>query len=181
MLQTDFLKDCQLQELSSFCLEIPRRERVWLSMLKSYTRFMKRIARVSKNPSLLLQKLMGSKREVPAGSPRKMPVLGLLPGERIRIKSREAIRETLDERGRYEGLSYMASVMDRYCGGIYTVKKRIDYFFDEKNWKLVKLRDVVILDGVYCESPLSSSEAWAGCDRTCFLFWKEAWLERVKK
>jgi hypothetical protein len=46
---------------------------------------------------------------------------------------------------------------------------------------MLKLRDVVILDGVYCESEGSSNEAWAGCDRTCFLFWKEAWLERAER
>ena len=42
-----------------------------------------------------------------------------------------------------------------------------------------KVRDVVMLDGVYCESAPYDRQDWAGCDRTCFLFWKEAWLERV--
>ena len=69
--------------------------------------------------------------------------------------------------------------VDAYCGKSFTVRKRIRRFFDERTRRMVKLRDVVILEGVFCEvSPLGFEE-YAGCDRTCFLFWKESWLERV--
>jgi hypothetical protein len=85
----------------------------------------------------------------------------------------------LDEEGRTDGLGFMTSAMRKYCGGIYTVRKRIRLFFDERRREMLKARNVVILDGVYCESPPDDTEDWAGCDRTCFLFWKEAWLERV--
>ncbi len=44
---------------------------------------------------------------------------------------------------------------------------------------LIQDKDVVILEGVHCEPPPDIGEDWAGCKRTCFLFWKEAWLERV--
>jgi hypothetical protein len=73
----------------------------------------------------------------------------------------------------------MASDMGRFCGGIYTVRKRIDRYFDERTRRMLKLRNVVILDGVYCEPPSSGPHDYAGCTRSCFLFWKEAWLERV--
>lgn len=97
----------------------------------------------------------------------------------VRVKSSEEIEKTLNEKGQCEGISYIRSVMNKYCGGVYRVKKRINLFFDERRWRLSKLQNVVILDGVFCESPPTQSEDWSGCDRTCFLFWKEAWLERV--
>lgn len=104
--------------------------------------------------------------------------LGLQPGEIVRVRSVAQTRETLDEHRRCQGLGYIPTVMDRYCGGVYIVKKRVDRFFDERTQRLLKLRDVVILEGVYCEPEPHKEEPFAGCQRTCFLFWKEAWLER---
>jgi len=97
----------------------------------------------------------------------------------VRVKPWNKIKETLNEKGQCEGLSYLKPVMDKYCGGVYRVRKRVNLFFDERRWRLSKLQNVVILDGVFCESRPDGGEDWSGCDRTCFLFWKEAWLERV--
>jgi hypothetical protein len=108
-----------------------------------------------------------------------LPRLRLEPGELVRIKALGAIQATLDHRGRCNGLPFMSPVQDRFCGGSYRVKKRVDRFFDENRWRLLRLRDVVILEGVFCEPGPEIAEDWAGCRRTCFLFWKEAWLERV--
>ncbi len=105
--------------------------------------------------------------------------LGLAPGERVRVKSAAEIRATLDDTGRCEGLGYMPDVMDAFCGRTFVVRKRVHQFFDERRWRLLKLRNVVILDGVFCEPPPNDQTDYAGCDRTCFLFWKEAWLERA--
>ena len=69
--------------------------------------------------------------------------------------------------------------MADHCGQEYVVGKRVRRFFDERTRRLLKLRNVVILDGVYCEPPRGDFHDYAGCDRTCFFFWKEAWLERV--
>jgi len=106
--------------------------------------------------------------------------LGLKGGETVRVKSLKEIEGTLDGQGRCEGLGYLPVVMNKYCGGVYKVQKRINLFFDERGWRMLKLRNVVILDDVLCELAANIKEDWAGCDRTCFLFWKEAWLERVE-
>lgn len=111
--------------------------------------------------------------------PIRIPALRLQPGELVRVKSAEAIRATLDSDGRYERLAYMDVVMDRFCGQTFRVRNRVDRFFDERNWRMMKLRNVVLLDRVYCQSKPDEGMAWAGCQRGCFLFWKEAWLERV--
>ena len=52
-------------------------------------------------------------------------------------------------------------------------------FFDERTRRMLRLRDVVILDEAICAPPLEGAHDYAGCDRTCFFFWKEAWLERI--
>lgn len=116
---------------------------------------------------------------VAALSPALEPVsLGLQPGERVRVKSRAQIAATLDPGGRHRGLAYVPA-MDRFCGKELTVKKRVSLFFDERTRTQCKVKDVVILEGTYCEPALSEPSAFAGCQRTCFLFWKEAWLERL--
>ena len=103
----------------------------------------------------------------------------LAPGDRVRVRTRAEIDSTLDAAGACDGMAFLDVVMERYCGRTFTVRRRIDRFFDERNWRMLKLRDAVILDGSYCEPAKSAGVDWAGCDRSCFLFWKEAWLERV--
>ncbi|OGP51145.1 MAG: hypothetical protein A2Y79_03390 [Deltaproteobacteria bacterium RBG_13_43_22] len=110
---------------------------------------------------------------------KTVPLLGLKGGERVRVKSLEEINDTLNAEGRCGGLGFMTVEMKKYCGGIYTVRKRIHWFFDERRWRMLKVKDTVILDEVFCELPANIEEDWAGCDRTCFLFWHEAWLERL--
>jgi len=105
--------------------------------------------------------------------------LGLQSGNIVRVKPMAKIRATLDSHGKCEGLGYMSVVMDLYCGGTYTVLKRVDRFFDERTQRMLKLNNVVILDRVYCEPEPHAEEGFAGCKRMCFLFWKEAWLKRM--
>ena len=105
--------------------------------------------------------------------------LGLEPGDRVQVKSVDEIAATLDEEGRFEGLAYIPGLMDQYCGQTYTVRKRVVHFFDERSWRMVKVKNIVLLDEVFCEPPRHIHCDWAACDRTCFLFWKEGWLRRV--
>jgi hypothetical protein len=95
------------------------------------------------------------------------------------VKLLAEIRATLDGRNRYEGLHYTSATMDRYCGGTYTVLTRVDRFFDERSRRMLKLKNTVLLDRVYCQPAPDLEDRIAGCKRMCFCFWKEAWLERV--
>lgn len=118
--------------------------------------------------------------EVEVGKhPIKVPPLGLQPGEMVRVKSYAEILKTLDANRCYEGCALMP-IMREFCGRTYTVRKRIDHFFDERNRKLLKAKNMVILNEVHCHSEPDNYGDWAGCDRSCYLFWKEAWLERVQ-
>jgi hypothetical protein len=98
-------------------------------------------------------------------------ILDLRPGEIVEVKSEEAIRATLDARNRCRGLYWMPN-MARFCGGRYRVYKRVERLMLESNGELRKLQNTVLLEGVMCEGVL-------GCDRSCFHFWREAWLRKV--
>jgi len=181
--------NCQINILPDAGKNLSFKELIILRVQKKIKYIQQTIKKIFIDPHIIIRKsksLLGIKdvsfpkkpkanQEYPVGS----HILSLRPGEVVRVKPLSEIEITLDEKGRYDGLAYMKTAMDKYCGGTYIVKKCVNLFFDERRQKLLKVRDVVILDGVYCETPKSSLQEWAGCDRTCFLFWKEAWLERV--
>lgn len=113
-----------------------------------------------------------------ARTPPARPPLDLRPGERVRVRSVADIRATLDQDGRLRGLAYMPE-MQRFAGRELSVKKRVELFFDERTREMCKVKGIVLLDGAFCEGRSSDPTDYGGCDRCCFLFWKEDWLERV--
>ena len=98
----------------------------------------------------------------------------LKPGDVVRVRSKQEILSTLDGWRRYRGCRFMEE-MWKYCGGEYRVLKRVNHILDEKNVKLRRCKDMVILDGLIC----GGSWPFKECDRSCYFFWKEAWLEKV--
>jgi hypothetical protein len=104
--------------------------------------------------------------------------LNLQPGEKVRVKPLEEIKKTLNKDHKCQGLSFF-SPMEKFCGGTYFVCKRVEKIFNERKWKMSKIKDVVLLEGVFCDGVGGAEKMWDGCDRSCYLWWKEAWLERV--
>ncbi len=98
----------------------------------------------------------------------------LNPGDRVRVKSREEIEATLDARGRLKGLRFMPE-MEPYCGTPQTVFKRLDRFFDEAKLTVRQSSGLVLLEGNFCQGVGKIGR----CDRSCFYFWREEWLERI--
>jgi hypothetical protein len=98
-------------------------------------------------------------------------VLHLQPGELVQVKSEQEIRATLDEDDRHRGLLWMPD-MARFCGGRHRVYKRVERIMLESSGEIRRLRDTVLLEGVMCEDLYD-------CDRSCFHFWREAWLQRA--
>ena len=97
------------------------------------------------------------------------------PGKKVRISTYEKIKETLDERNRYEGLIFMED-MAKFCGGDYEVLREVKWLYDEGNKKMLKCKDIVVLKGLICDGKgvLDGED----CDRSCLYFWKTAWLSR---
>jgi len=102
----------------------------------------------------------------------------ICPGDRVKVKSKNEIRKTLDEWEKYKGCFFIDEMYE-YCGKTFKVLKVIDYFFDEAQQKMCKCRDTVILDGVICSGKQRLYKV--SCDRNCFFFWQLTWLEKVEK
>jgi hypothetical protein len=171
--------DCQLQNLPEAGAELSRGERFRLRASQG----LRRVRRVVTDPRLLLEKVhLVPKRERPAfrggPDPAVLSPLRLQEGERVRVKTMEQIRATLDPVGDCEGLGFMP-IQAAFCGREFIVRKRVERFFDERTRRMLRIRNTVILDGVYCEPAAGGPDDYSGCHRTCFLFWKEAWLERA--
>lgn len=99
---------------------------------------------------------------------------GLQPGDRVRVKSRAEIQQTLNLWNQLRGCSFMEE-MTPYCGTEQKVLKRIEKFLDERDYLIKKCKGIVILDGVFC----TGTKHFGDCDRTCFFFWREDWLEKI--
>jgi hypothetical protein len=111
----------------------------------------------------------------PAPAPR-LPAPRLAPGDRVRVRSAEDIRSTLDEKGALSGCAFGVG-MYAYCGKELRVARVVERFFDEARWRMLRARDLVLLGGVHCDG--ASHPDTRGCDRMCFYFWRTEWLERI--
>jgi len=98
----------------------------------------------------------------------------LQPGEWVEVKSVAEITETLDREKKYKGLYFMPE-MEEFCGKKFKVFKRAEIIKLESTGEVRKLTcPAVFLEGVYCDGTYHD-----GCDRACFLFWRELWLRRI--
>jgi hypothetical protein len=110
------------------------------------------------------------------GSLHKTPAetLGLQPGELVRVKSKEAIVQTLDVHNKNRGMSFDAEML-KYCGGQARVLRRVEQIIDERSGKLMRFKNpCVILEDVVC-----TSDYHRLCPRGIYPYWREIWLERV--
>ena len=99
--------------------------------------------------------------------------LNLRPGDLVRVKSLERIRETLDAEGKHQHLLFAPS-MTEFCGSVMRVKKRVERIVLEGSPRQRAIKDTVLLDGATCDGVCHRS-----CPRQSLLFWRECWLEKV--
>lgn len=91
------------------------------------------------------------------------------------VRSAAEIQQTLDRWNSVKGCSFMEEMWP-YCGTEQTVLKEVKRFLDERDYLIKKCSRIVILDGVMCQG----TKDFGACDRSCFFFWREEWLEKVK-
>lgn len=100
---------------------------------------------------------------------------GIMPGERVRIKTHDEIRPTL-KNGRNRGLWFDAEMVP-FCGGEFTVAQRVERIVDERTGEMIEMKgSCIILDGVVCRSQYSDRRLL--CPRALPPFWRETWLDR---
>lgn len=108
----------------------------------------------------------------PEGPPPRVD-LALQPGDRVRVRSAQAIRDTLDPTSKTAGLSFEPE-MGRYVEGIFEVDFPVERIIHEETGKMVRLKQTVALKGLSC-----TGSCVKNCPRANTLYWREAWLERA--
>jgi hypothetical protein len=102
--------------------------------------------------------------------------LNLQPGDWVRVKTPEAIAQTLNKEGKNRGLAFTVEMLP-FCGRTFRVLTRLEKMMNESTRRLIPVEDTVILEGVTCDG---CHILRGGCPKNNFHFWREIWLERVK-
>jgi hypothetical protein len=101
--------------------------------------------------------------------------LNLLPEDLVEVRSEAEILATLDAQSRLDELPFMPEMLE-YCGKQFRVYKRSDKTCDTiNNSGSRRMKNTVHLDDLRCDG-----SAHDGCQARCLIFWKEAWLKRVR-
>ena len=167
---------CHLQEVwtesndyaMSFTQRLWRSFKIRCRILKLRLLFLKESMR-----KILTLIIKGYNSKVDDG--QKISSTPLKSGDRVRVRPFYEIKTTLDEKGFYKGMLFIDDMV-QFCGKIYKVFKRVNKVYMHRDKKMQKCRGVVLLEGVLCHG----YGAEIDCDRTCFFFWKEDWLEKIE-
>ncbi len=62
------------------------------------------------------------------------------------------------------------------CGTTQRVLQPMERFLDERDYKVKKVKGLVLLAGVICRG----TPVFGRCDRCCHLFWRQEWLEKIE-
>jgi hypothetical protein len=111
----------------------------------------------------------------PTGERRRPAALSLEPGELVEIRSREEIEATLNENSELRGLSFAVDMVP-FCGKRARVLGRVERIVDEETGRMLRLRDCIVLDDVWCHGTFRLL-----CRRKIYSYWREAWLRRVEE
>jgi hypothetical protein len=108
---------------------------------------------------------------------RSGDVLNLQPGDWVKVRSAKEIFGTLEfyaysPEGKKEDLSFTRE-MTKFCGKEFRVYKRLGRMLMGGEMRTISA-PAVLLEGAFCDG-----ESHGGCTRSCFCFWREAWLEKV--
>jgi hypothetical protein len=86
----------------------------------------------------------------------------------------QEILSTLDPFKELKGCAFLPE-MYQYCETTQVVLKSMERFIDERDYKPKKTQGLILLENVIC----SGTPLYGKCDRCCFLFWREEWLEKI--
>jgi hypothetical protein len=168
--------DCQLIALYNASLELNIIDKIWLIYIRLRAAFLRRLKKVG---SLLKRKFFdktdseSDQVALPKDTSNKST---LQAGDMVQILTYDEIKKNLNKDNKTQGLYFMTP-MKKYCGKTSKVLKRVNCMFDEQSWGMIKIKNVVILEEVICDGKDMAPKE--GCARSCFWFWKEAWLRKI--
>jgi hypothetical protein len=99
----------------------------------------------------------------------------LKKGDIVEVRSLEEINRTLDPFRELKGCAFLPA-MQQYCGTEQHVFKSMERFMDERDYKLKKTSGLILLENNFC----TGTAVFGQCDRSCFLFWREEWLKKIR-
>jgi hypothetical protein len=109
-------------------------------------------------------------------TPPHAAVVHLKQADVVRVKSRDEIQTTVDGWNELKGCLFMDE-MRKYCGTTQRVFQRVERFVDERDYRVKKAGGVVLLEGLMCQG----TTKYGRCDRACYYFWREEWLEKIER
>lgn len=98
----------------------------------------------------------------------------LVAGDLVRVRSQQEIEEVLDNWKETRFCGFMDGMWD-YCNTIQIVKQPVKRFVHERTYQVKRARGIVLLENVFCTGTIY----YGKCDRSCYFFWREEWLEKV--
>lgn len=117
---------------------------------------------------------LAGRPERPAIPPAREVSPRIEAGDWVRVRPLDEIEATLNNWRQVRGCAFMPE-MSQYCDTTHRVFKRMERFVDERDLRVKKTNGIVLLEGVHCEG----TTGFGRCDRSCFVFWREEWLEKV--
>jgi hypothetical protein len=139
----------------------PRQERAFKKHSNDMIAWIRDLTRNSKRPSAL--------------ATRPTSGAGLKSGDSVRVRSEEEIQATLNYWRQLKGCTFMPE-MQPFCGTVQRVLKPMERFVDERDLRAKKCTGIILLEGVMCQG----TSGFGQCDRSCFFFWREEWLEKIE-
>ncbi len=115
--------------------------------------------------------------KLPIDGPTPTGTLNLQEGEWVRVKSFDEILATCNEDNKNRGMGFDAEQVP-YCGGTYRVRTRVTKIINERNGKMMTMKNpCIILEDVFCQGRYSECRMF--CAREIYSYWREIWLERT--
>lgn len=171
------LDQCQipcLQHISKGYAEVPPESlsrRLKLAIRRRLTPRQERTLKTHSNN--LVNKFTGRNKR-PSAPATSSTTTNLKAGDLVRVRSREEIQATLNHWRQLKGCTFMQEMWP-YCNTTQRVLKPMERFVDERDLRVKKCKGIILLEGAMCQG----TAEFGSCDRSCFFFWREEWLEKI--
>lgn len=153
----------------------PMGRRLKLSIRRHLSSGLERTLKIYTNDLMNRVWLLMGRETKPAAQPAGPPQPLLQQGDKVRVRSREEIESTLNNWKQLKGCAFMPE-MAIYCDSSQRVWKRMERFVDERDLRVKRSKGIILLEGVFCQG----TAGFGACDRSCFVFWREEWLEKIE-
>jgi hypothetical protein len=154
--------------------ELPLRRRLRLVLRRSFNPSVKRKIKRYINYLAILFSGLTRNSDAPSANVTDMTPIKFNPGDGVFVRSRDQIQATLNYWNELKGCSLLPE-MWQYCGTRHRVLKPVKRFVDERDYRVKQVKGVYLLEGVICQG----FELYGVCDRACFYWWREEWLEKI--